>query len=292
MVFQNQLPYPHLSVRQNLVASAKARGIPRTERDSRASDVAQTLRLSNLLNAKPAQLSGGEKQRVALGRALVCRPALLLLDEPFSNLDAPLRSALREDLNSWRQTHRVTTLLVTHDQADAIALADRFAFLENSSIQQLGTPKDFFQNPSTLAIAAFFGDPPINTLHITRSPNGPWLWPNSRNPIPTPLQSLLNQTPINPNLLDITLAIRPESLSITPLNTPSPTPQNSLQGTASQIQNRGAFATARVSIGPLHLVAAIHIATANTLTEGTPVALHFQPNSLLLFDPATNRRIP
>ncbi len=162
IVFQNQVPFPHKDVAENLGFGARARGVPSNEVASRVAETARFLGLGDLLmSRKPATLSGGEKQRVALGRALVRRPSLLLLDEPFSNLDAPLRLELRQKLAEARAAMRITTVLVTHDQEEALALGDLVAVLLDGKLAQVGTGRDLYDRPASAEVGRFLGDPPM-----------------------------------------------------------------------------------------------------------------------------------
>lgn len=164
MVFQQPAVYPFLNVFDNLAFGLKARKVPRPERRQRVEEIAGRLGLTALLDRRPETLSGGERQRVALGRALVRRPAVLLLDEPFSALDAPLRTALRLDLIRLHRQYGTTTIHVTHDQAEALALGDRVAVMERGRLGQVGTPRAIYDQPATRAVAGFIGSPPMNLL--------------------------------------------------------------------------------------------------------------------------------
>jgi ABC-type sugar transport system ATPase subunit len=166
MVFQNNATYPHLTVAENLAFGLKARRVSPVEIRSRVQEMAALLGLTDFLKRKPETLSGGERQRVALGRALVRRPKLLLLDEPFSSLDAPLRVALRAELRQLHRQFHTTTLHVTHDQEEALALGDVVVVLDRGKIAQVGTPEEVYDRPATTAVAAFLGDPPMNLVPV------------------------------------------------------------------------------------------------------------------------------
>jgi multiple sugar transport system ATP-binding protein len=164
MVFQSYALYPHKSVRANITFPLKAAGVPRPERDRQAEAAAATLDLTRLLERKPRQLSGGERQRVALARALVRDPAVFLLDEPLSNLDAKLRATAREELKWFQQEIGITTIYVTHDQVEAMGLGDRIAVLCDGRIRQIGTPDDVYDRPADTFVATFLGSPPMNLV--------------------------------------------------------------------------------------------------------------------------------
>lgn len=164
MVFQNPALYPHLTVFDNLAFGLRARRTPRQEIQTRVADVAERLGLGDVLRRVPRTLSGGQRQRVALGRAIVRQPRVFLLDEPFSSLDAPLRASMRADLIDLHRRVGTTTILVTHDQAEAMALGDRIAVMDRGRIIQSGTPTDVYDRPATRFVAEFVGHPPINVL--------------------------------------------------------------------------------------------------------------------------------
>ena len=163
-VFQSHILYPHLTVYENMAFPLHPRGLPADEIDRRVKDIASMLHIEHLLQRKPSQLSGGETQRVGLGRAMVRRPQLFLMDEPISNLDARLRTEMRAEIK-WRQRQlEVTTLYVTHDQIEAMSMADRVAVLEAGRIQQIGTPMEIYDHPTNLFVAGFIGSPSMNLI--------------------------------------------------------------------------------------------------------------------------------
>ena len=163
-VFQSHILYPHLSVYENMAFPLHPRRLSADEIDRRVRDIAQMLHIEHLLMRTPNQLSGGETQRVGLGRAMVRRPQVFLMDEPISNLDAKLRTEMRAEIR-WRQRELgTTTFYVTHDQIEAMSMADRIAVLEAGSIQQLGTPSDIYNHPANLFVAGFIGNPSMNCL--------------------------------------------------------------------------------------------------------------------------------
>lgn len=164
MVFQNYSLYPHMSVEKNLAFPLKIAKIEKTESKERVLEVAQLLGLEEKLQAHPAELSGGQRQRVALGRAIIRRPDIFLLDEPLSNLDADLRSRLRREIVRIQQNINTTTVHVTHDQAEALTMADRIALLDQGRIIQLGTPQELYANPNSIYAARFIGYPRINLI--------------------------------------------------------------------------------------------------------------------------------
>ncbi|AMV39549.1 ABC transporter ATP-binding protein [Planctomyces sp. SH-PL62] len=164
MVFQNPTLYPHLDVAGNLEFGLRSRGVPRGERRRRVAEIAALLRLDGLLARSPDELSGGERQRAAIGRALAPRPAVLLLDEPFSSLDLPLRTTLRRDLVDLHDRLRPTLIHVTHDQSEALSLGRRVALIERGRIVQVGSPREIHDRPETPFVARFVGNPPMNLI--------------------------------------------------------------------------------------------------------------------------------
>jgi len=164
MVFQNYALYPHLTVYKNLAFGLREHRVSRDETDRRVRAMAAMLGLEPLLDRRPAQLSGGQSQRVAMGRALVREPQVFLLDEPLSNLDAKLRGQMRAEILQLQRRMGVTSLYVTHDQSEAMTLGDRIAVLNGGVLQQLGTPEEVFRKPVNLFVAAFMGTPSMNLL--------------------------------------------------------------------------------------------------------------------------------
>ena len=164
MVFQNPALYPHLSVFENLAFGLRARGVARDERRRRVHAVAEMLGVGRLLERRPAGLSGGERQRVALGRAVVREPRVLLLDEPFSNLDDPLRAALRGELVKLHRRFGSTVVHVTHDQSEALSLGQRLAVVHEGRIMQVDTPGGIYERPAHRFVASFVGSPGMNLV--------------------------------------------------------------------------------------------------------------------------------
>lgn len=164
MVFQSYALYPHKTALENIVFPLKAQKVPREERLRKAEWAAGLLGITHLLSRKPRQLSGGERQRVALARALVREPSVFLLDEPLSNLDAKLRAAAREDLRDFQERLGVTTIYVTHDQIEAMAMGDRIAVMDRGKVRQLGTPGEVYDDPADIFVATFVGSPPMNVV--------------------------------------------------------------------------------------------------------------------------------
>ena len=166
MVFQNYALYPHMSARDNMAFGLRNAGVPRDEIDARVADAARVLEIEALLERKPAQLSGGQQQRVAIGRAIVKKPKLFLFDEPLSNLDAALRMRTRLEFAELRQRVDATMIMVTHDQVEAMTLADRIVLIKDGKIQQIGTPLEIYSRPANTFVARFVGSPPMTLVPV------------------------------------------------------------------------------------------------------------------------------
>lgn len=164
MVFQNYALYPHMTVRKNLEFSLRLKRMKKSDRARMVADTAAMLGLTELLDRRPSQLSGGQRQRVAMGRALVRDPSVFLLDEPLSNLDAKLRTQMRTEIKELQRRLGSTMVFVTHDQVEAMTMADRIAIIRNGVVQQIGTPQEVYDTPANLFVADFIGAPPINLL--------------------------------------------------------------------------------------------------------------------------------
>nr|MBA4170754.1 ATP-binding cassette domain-containing protein [Chloroflexota bacterium] len=167
MVFQSYALYPHMSVRDNLAFGLKLRKVPKDEIEKRVQEAARTIELGNLLDRKPKQLSGGQRQRVALGRAIVREPAVFLMDEPLSNLDAKLRVQTRAEIARLHQRLKTTIVYVTHDQVEAMTMGDRIAVMNNGILQQVGPPQQLYEHPVNKFVAGFIGSPSMNFINVT-----------------------------------------------------------------------------------------------------------------------------
>jgi len=164
MVFQNYALYPHMNVYENMAFGLRLRRYPKDEIDRRVKEAARILKIEHLLNRKPRELSGGQRQRVAMGRAIVREPKVFLMDEPLSNLDAKLRVEMRAEIAKLQRRLGVTTIYVTHDQVEAMSLADRIAVMRQGEIVQLGTPTEIYHAPADTFVGGFIGNPPMNFL--------------------------------------------------------------------------------------------------------------------------------
>ncbi len=206
LVFQSYALYPHMSVRDNIRYPLRVRRLSAAEQDRRVARAAELLGIGHLLARRPAQLSGGEQQRVALARAIVREPRVFLMDEPLSNLDAKLRTHTRTELKALQVALGVTTIFVTHDQAEAMTMADRIAVLDAGRLQQFGAPDDVYQHPANLFVAQFIGSPPMNVLPAERDGDalalpGGWRVPRPR---------------LRDGAGALTVGLRPEAIALAP----------------------------------------------------------------------------
>jgi sn-glycerol 3-phosphate transport system ATP-binding protein len=167
MVFQNYALYPHMTVAENIGYALKVAGISKAERAERIARVAATIGLSDYLDRKPAQLSGGQRQRVAMGRAMIREPKVFLFDEPLSNLDAKLRVQMRIEIRKLHNRLAATSVFVTHDQIEAMTLADRLVVMNAGRVEQVGTPSEVYRKPASKFVAGFIGSPPMNLMDVT-----------------------------------------------------------------------------------------------------------------------------
>ena len=205
MVFQNYALYPHLTVADNLAFSLKLRHAPQQETEERVSRAAKILGLEPLLTRLPKQLSGGQRQRVAMGRAIVRDPQVFLFDEPLSNLDAKLRVAMRAEIRELHQRLKATTIYVTHDQIEAMTMADKIVAMHDGIVEQVGTPLDLFDRPRNIFVAAFIGSPSMNLVPV--KVNGQGVVDNAGNHWNVP------HVPA-PSGQALTLGVRPEHLRL------------------------------------------------------------------------------
>ena len=215
MVFQSYALYPHLSVFDNLAYPLRIRGAPKTSIAPRVQEVAALLQIGDLLERRPKQLSGGQRQRVALGRAIVRHPAVFLMDEPLSNLDAQLRVHTRGELKRLQSDLGVTTIYVTHDQAEAMTLADRVAIMRDGLLQQVGPPREIYDRPSNTFVGGFLGSPGMNFLRgRLHMDDGLLAWTANGLALALPPQwatTLLNASPAHE---DVYFGVRPENVAI------------------------------------------------------------------------------
>lgn len=206
MVFQNYALYPHMSVAENMGFALKIAGVNKDERAARVLEAAKMLDLEPYLNRKPKALSGGQRQRVAMGRAIVRKPQVFLMDEPLSNLDAKLRVSTRTQIGTLQRRLGITTVYVTHDQTEALTMGDRIAVLKDGVLQQVGTPRDLYENPNNVFVAGFIGSPAMNLFRADVADGGvhfgDTVLPIAREALAKTSQKI------------VTLGVRPEDVTV------------------------------------------------------------------------------
>lgn len=242
MVFQNYAIYPHMSVRKNIGFGLRTSKLSKADREKRIDEVAEILSMTDLLERRPAQLSGGQRQRVAIGRAMVRDPSVFLFDEPLSNLDAQLRTQMRLEIKRLHQDVGTTIIFVTHDQVEAMTLADRIVIMKDGHIQQVGTPSEVYQNPKNKFVAQFIGAPSMNMLAGNLTADGVQLSDNVK-------------IMARPNTEDknITVGIRPNALTIANEGDPI-----LFEGKVSIVEPLGAEALIYVDLGFSEVIATVH----------------------------------
>ncbi|WP_424928949.1 ABC transporter ATP-binding protein [Amaricoccus tamworthensis] len=209
MVFQNYALYPHKSVFDNMAMALKLQKVPAAEIQDRVGRTAELLGLTEYLERKPAALSGGQRQRVAIGRAIVRTPKVFLFDEPLSNLDAKLRVKMRLELQELHARLKATSVYVTHDQVEAMTLADRIVIMNGGVVAQVGTPREVYDNPADEFVAGFIGSPAMNFLDLTRDDTGGWRSTCGSMALP--------QLPVNTGQRhQVRLGVRPEHIEVVP----------------------------------------------------------------------------
>ena len=270
MVFQNYGLYPHMSVYENIRYPLKVRKVPKSEHEDLVRKTAVKVELGNLLNRRPRELSGGQRQRVALARAIVRAPTVFLMDEPLSNLDAKLRVNMRAELKHLQHELRITTIYVTHDQIEAMTLADRVAVMDNGIISQLDTPERIYNDPDNLFVAGFIGSPSMNLLEGSME-EGKFL--HSGFSVKAGFGSNQN----------VTLGIRPEDLELTSAeNTDCSGRVYSFELTGESTLVTVQLADDRLTIrGPNEYRVAID----------ETVGIRFNPEKCYLFDSESKQRI-
>lgn len=276
MVFQNYALYPHLSVLENIVFGLRVRKVPKAEREKRATEAAEKVGLLPYLDRRPSQLSGGQRQRAALARALVSDAKVVLMDEPLSNLDAKLRQQMRIELRSLQRELGLTVLYVTHDQVEAMTMADHVVTMRDGHVAQAASPEELYVNPVDADVAAFIGSPPMNLLPVTRTAGEQILLPGG--------VSWKAALPAGSGQ-EILLGIRPENLSIT-----HESGRATLPGTVKATEMLGAETLLTVDVAAGHSVVA-RLPGIVRAAEGDPVLLKTVPEGLRFFDAASRKRI-
>jgi len=293
MVFQNPALYPQMSIADNLQFGLRLRGIPSAEAALRIREAAELLGLTEFLQARPNELSGGQRQRVAMGRAIVRRAPVLLLDEPLANLDPPWRAELRQDLANIRSKFGTTMAYVTHDHLEAMLAGDRLAVLRDGRLQQLEPPRIVYQRPANLFVAEFFGFPAINLFRGRLLQSDGKLFfqvavssPSSSNEFCLSMDA--RWAPLAEKLVDRTviLAVRPEQIRPAFSHDPRPAGATLLAG-IELVQSAGAELLVRASSDAVAFNA--RVPASDLLAPGQKCAFTFDTQSAGVFDPVTGK---
>jgi len=279
MVFQDYALYPHMSVAENMAFGLKMRGEAAAEIERRVAEAADVLKLKPLLERRPSQLSGGQRQRVAMGRAIVRRPEAFLFDEPLSNLDAALRVEMRLEIAKLHRRMQATTVYVTHDQVEAMTLADRIVVMNGGAVEQVGRPLDLYHRPESLFVAGFIGSPTMNMVAVPARADGGDL------AVTLPAGAVA----VAPGAAagaaaTVTLGVRPEDLVA------CDPPQAWFAGQLAVVERLGGQTFGYLDIGGDRLVT-IELPRASGAAVGEPIAVRAAPESLHLFHPESGRRL-
>jgi multiple sugar transport system ATP-binding protein len=285
MVFQSYALYPHMSVFDNLAFGLKLRKMPKAEIDKRVRDAAATIELSNLLDRKPKQLSGGQRQRVALGRAIVREPAVFLMDEPLSNLDAKLRVQTRAEIARLHHRLRTTVVYVTHDQVEAMTMGDRIAVMNFGVLQQVGSPQDLYQHPVNKFVAGFIGSPAMNFINVTPKTEGGTLKVVGEGfelPVPDSLKSAVGDA-----ANELTAGVRPEHFQI--MNGAAPGAGATVRATCDVVEFLGNEELLHLRVGQHDLVAVVD--ASYRVKPGDVVDMFVPIDKIQLFESAEGKAL-
>ena len=269
MVFQNYALYPHMTVKENICLSLKIRKVPQSQIDMEVVRIARLLEIEHLLARKPKELSGGQKQRVAMGRAMIRNPDVFLFDEPLSNLDAALRTQMRQEIKKIHQKLPITTIYVTHDQVEAMTLADRIVVMDHGSVQQIGSPMEIFEQPANRFVAEFFGFNKMNFIDLADSKGAfedlTQNWPNPSNVI---------------------LGIRPEHFTLEKQSSDS----LSCEGEVEELESLGSQVMIRLKTS-LRQPLSCNLPFQPSLKEGGRLKLYCERKHLHFYDPHHGGRV-
>jgi sn-glycerol 3-phosphate transport system ATP-binding protein len=275
MVFQNYALYPHMTVRENIGYPLKIARLPKAEREKRVADAAAMLDLSDYLDRRPAQLSGGQRQRVAMGRALVREPGVFLFDEPLSNLDAKLRVTMRIEIKRLHRRLKATSIFVTHDQVEAMTMADKLVVMNGGFVEQIGSPVEIYRRPASTFVAGFLGAPAMNLMPASVSAGSIGL-----DGAP---QQLIDSPAVLEDGTAAIVGIRPEDVVIAGR-------ADTIDGArVDLIEELGGSRIAYCSL--LRQEIAIVVPKTIPILEGDRLKLEFPTDSIHLFDPATGKRL-
>ena len=281
MVFQNYALYPHMTVAENIGYALKVAGMAKAERAARVAETAKALELGHLLDRRPAELSGGQRQRVAMGRAMIREPGVFLFDEPLSNLDAKLRVQMRAEIRRLHRRLGTTSVFVTHDQVEAMTLADKMVVMNAGRIEQYGTPAEIYDRPATAFVAGFVGSPPMNLFAGDIVPGGVMVPGGLVLPFrPVPAAS----TAAAASRGVVTLGLRAEAIGITPPGTPG-----TVTGTIEFVEELGAGRVIHAAVDEAMI--AVMTQERGTFAPGERIGLALRAADLHAFDPVTGARL-
>ncbi|WP_454850966.1 ABC transporter ATP-binding protein [Rhizobium binxianense] len=271
MVFQSYALYPHMTVADNMGYALRLAGAPKEEIRSRVAAAAKVLRIENYLDRKPRQLSGGQRQRVAIGRAIVREPRIFLFDEPLSNLDAALRVEMRIEIARMKEELGTTMVYVTHDQIEAMTLADKIVVLNAGTVEQIGSPLDLYNKPVNRFVAGFIGSPRMNflTLGVRKADN---VYAVSGGEIRLPVK--LSEAPAE-------IGIRPEHISLTVCGAP-----DSLAGKVTMTEHLGSDTYAYVALDGSQDVLVVRLSGEKSIKRNEPIGIHVDPGMAHVFSAA------
>lgn len=285
MVFQSYALYPHMNVFENIAFPLSIRKISKEEQAIQVEEAAESLHIGHLLQRRIRELSGGEAQRVALARAIIRRPAVFLMDEPLSNLDAKLRVAMRAEMQRLHRKLQTTIVYVTHDQEEALAIGDMIAIMHNGRLQQYGNPTEIFEEPANSFVASFIGSPEINLLKGQIQCENDRFYFRSEE-ICFPIPDFINPklTKLTGQIMDVLIGVRPEDVSVAINET-----QGSIPATVDVVERIGRDVHAHVNVN--HSIIRV-IADANLLLKPQQnVWLSFNQKRIHIFDLSTGQRL-
>lgn len=287
MVFQSYALYPHMTVYQNMAFGLQLRHMPRKEIDQLVGQAAETLGLTPLLNRFPRQLSGGQCQRVALGRAIVRNAKVFLMDEPLSNLDAKLRVTMRGELIKLHKRLGCTTIYVTHDQTEAMTMGTKIVVMKDGRIQQIGTPREVYEQPANIFVAGFIGTPPMNFIHGMLHDNGTFTTTKNKFTFRIPEEKLTIPRELGYENREVVLGIRPEDIydNQNPEMAAKWNPYSMLDITAEISELLGGETNIYTTVDGDQVVAAVPCRA--DIAPGQPFKLWMDFDHIHLFDPDT-----
>ncbi|MBF9234587.1 ABC transporter ATP-binding protein [Microvirga alba] len=272
MVFQDYALYPHMSVAENMAFGLKMRNAPAAEIKQRVTKAAETLKITSLLERLPGQLSGGQRQRVAMGRAIVREPEAFLFDEPLSNLDAALRVEMRLEMAKLHRRMQATTVYVTHDQVEAMTLADRMVVMNAGQVEQVGRPLDLYHRPQTLFVARFIGSPTMNTFNVSTEPGASGTIGVRLQAKPIEIQATQQLSSAS----SVTIGIRPEDMSVCDAS------DAWFTGEIVVVERLGGQTFAYLDVGGDRLLT-VELPRASEMSPGTTLSVKGHVNSIHVF---------